>query len=198
MDMKNETEKLNKFKLAVFSGVEQQAQDIVNEAQELQKQRLSEAQDKTRHEMRAELEKIEKQFEAQKVRAISSRKLEAQRNVLTHRSEMMQKVFDNVCKALSEFCGSEKYPDELKQRLDKIAQQTQDKKCTAYFARRDMQLAAQLCEGTSFTPQQSQSITLGGVTVICEETGIAYDSSFDTALEQQKQNFIKASGLAQI
>ena len=196
MDMKNETEKLNKFKLAVFSGVEQQAQDIVNEAQELQKQRLSEAQDKTRHEMLAELEKIEKQFEAQKVRAISSRKLEAQRNVLTHRSEMMQKVFDNVCKALSEFCGSEKYPDE--QRLDKIAQQTQDKKCTAYFAKRDMQLAQQLCRGTNFTPQQSQSITLGGVTVICEETGIAYDSSFDTALEQQKQNFIKASGLAQI
>ena len=118
--------------------------------------------------------------------------------MLTHRSEMMQKVFDNVCKALSEFCGSEKYPDELKQRLDKIAQQTQDKKCTAYFAKRDMQLAQQLCQGTNFTPQQSQSITLGGVTVICEETGIAYDSSFDTALEQQKQNFIKASGLAQI
>lgn len=196
--MKNETEKLNKFKLAVFSGVEQQAQDIVKEAQAQQKQRLSEAQDQTRREMLTELEKIEKQFEADKVRAVSSRKLEAQRNVLTHRSEMMQKVFENVCKSLSEFCGSDKYPQELKQRLDNIAQQTQGKKCTAYFARRDMQLAAQLCEGTSFTPQQSQSITLGGVTVICEETGIAYDSSFDTALEQEKQNFIKASGLAQI
>ena len=63
---------------------------------------------------------------------------------------------------------------------------------------RKARYAQQLCQGTNFTPQQSQSITLGGVTVICEETGIAYDSSFDTALEQQKQNFIKASGLAQI
>ncbi len=196
--MKNETEKLNKFKLAVFSEVEQQAQDIVSEAQLQQKQRLSEAKMQTKSEMDSQLEIIEKQYEADKVRAVSSRKLEAQRNVLTHRSEMMQKVFDTVCKNLSEFCGSDKYPDELKARLDKIAQQTQGKKCTAYFARRDMQLAQQLCEGTSFTPQQSQSITLGGVTVICEETGIAYDSSFDTALEQEKQNFLKASGLAQI
>ena len=196
--MKNETEKLNKFKLAVFSGVEQQAQDIVSEAQLQQKQRLSEAKMQTKSEMDSQLEIIEKQYEADKVRAVSSRKLEAQRNVLTHRSEMMQKVFDTVCKNLSEFCGSDKYPDELKARLDKIAQQTQGKKCTAYFARRDMELGTQLCEGTSFTPQQSQSITLGGVTVICEETGIAYDSSFDTALEQEKQNFLKASGLAQI
>ena len=60
--MKNETEKLNKFKLAVFSGVEQQAQDIVNEAQAQQKQRLSEAQDQTHHEMLTELEKIEKKL----------------------------------------------------------------------------------------------------------------------------------------
>ena len=59
--MKNETEKLNKFKLAVFSEVEQQAQDIVSEAQLQQKQRLSEAKMQTKSEMDSQLEIIEKQ-----------------------------------------------------------------------------------------------------------------------------------------
>lgn len=196
--MKNETERLNRFKLAVFSEVEQQAQDIVKEAQEQQKQRLSDAKDETHNELLTELEKIEKEYEADKVRAISSRKLEAQRNVLTHRNDMMQKVFDNICAELDAFCKSDKYPEELKARLDKIAQQTQGKKCTAYFARRDIELGTELCKGTDFTAQQSQAIVLGGVTVVCEETGRAYDCSFDASLEQEKQNFMKASGLALI
>ena len=43
-----------------------------------------------------------------------------------------------------------------------------------------------------------QSILLGGVTVVCESSGIACDCSFDTSLAQQRQNFTKAAGLSKI
>ena len=39
--MKNESEKLNKFKLAVFSQAQKQADDIVSDAQQERKQRLA-------------------------------------------------------------------------------------------------------------------------------------------------------------
>jgi V/A-type H+-transporting ATPase subunit E len=126
--MKNETEKLNKFKLAVFAEVEQQAQSIVKEAQAQQKQLLSEAKEESQTELLTELEKIDKEFEAGKVRAVSSRKLESQRNVLTHRNEMIDKVFDNIRNSLAEFCNSEQYAELLKQRLELCAQQTGGKK----------------------------------------------------------------------
>lgn len=196
--MKNETEKLNKFKLAVFAEVEQQAQSIIAEAQAQQKQLLSEAKDESHNEILTELEKIDKEFEAGKVRAISSRKLEAQRNVLTHRNEMIDKVFSNIRKSLDEFCRSEQYPELLKKRLELCAQQTGGEKCTAYFAKRDLELGKELCKGTLFTAEPSQSITLGGVTVVCEASGIACDCSFDTSLAQQRQDFTKAAGLSQI
>ena len=196
--MKNETEKLNKFKLAVFSEVEQQAQDIINEAQALQKQQLGEARDEAHNELLSEIDAIEKECEANKVREVSSRRLEAQRNVLTHRGEMMNKVFENICKNLDEFCRTEAYAQELKKRLDSVAEQTKQAECTAYFAGRDIELGTQLCKGTHFTAEASEGITLGGVTVVCAKTGLAYDCTFDSTLEKEKQNFLKASGLAQI
>ena len=196
--MKNETEKLNKFKLAVFSEVEQQAQDIIKEAQSLQKQQLSDARDEAQNELLTEVEKIDKEWEAKKLHEVSSRRLEAQRNVLIHRGEMIDKVFETICKNLGEFCRSEDYAKELKKRLDSCAQQTGKAECTAYFAGRDIELGAELCKGTAFKAEVSQSILLGGVTVVCAETGLAYDCTFDSALEREKQNFLKASGLAQI
>lgn len=196
--MKNETEKLNKFKLAVFSQVEQQAQDIVSQAQAQQKEQLDAAKQETQSSVTAQLAAIDKEYEAEKIRSISSRKLQAQRNILSHRSEMINKVFEGVCKSLEEFCKSEGYKQELKQRLDKCAKQLDGKEATAYFAKRDLELGKELCKDTGFTPQQSQSIVLGGVMVVSEQTGIALDCTFDSTLEQEKQSFSETSGLAQI
>ena len=196
--MKNETEKLNRFKLAVFSEVEQQAQDIINEAQTLYKQRLSEAKDETQEELLNETGKIDKQCEAKKLHEVSSRRLEAQRNILVHRGEMMDKVFENICKNLAEFCKTEDYAKELKKRLDSCAQQTGQAECTAYFAKKDIELGTELCKGTQFKAEVSQGIQNGGVLVVCAGTGLAYDCTFDSTLEREKQNFLKASGLAQI
>ncbi len=195
--MKNETEKLNKFKLAVFSQVEQQAQEIIQEAQSQQKQRLAEAKQESQSELSEQLSAIDKQCRAKTLREISSRKLDAQRSVLTHRNEMIEKVFDNIRKSLAEFCKSENYRSELKQRLDKCAAQSQGKG-TAYFAKRDIELGRELCKGTRFTAQQSDSITLGGVTVIFADSNLAYDCTFDSTFERERQNFSKAAGLAQI
>ncbi len=196
--MKNENEKLNKFKIAVFSEVEQQAQDIIMQAQQQQRQQLKEAKDVTTNELLANLETIEKQNRAKTVREVSSRKLEAQRKVLSHRNEMIDKVFDSIRKNLAEFCKSEDYKELLRVRLAKCEEQTGTAKCTAYFSRRDIGIGQELCKGTKFTPQESQSITLGGVTVICEASGIAYDCTFDSSLNQQRELFSKASGLSQI
>ena len=196
--MKNETEKLNKFKLAVFSEVEQPAQDIINDAQAVQRQQLSEARDEAKNELLTEIEAIDKEHEAKKLREVSSRRLEAQRRVLSHRGEITDKVFETICKNIAEFCKSEAYAQELKKRLDSCAAQTGQAKCTAYFAAKDLELGTELCKGTLFTAEASQSITLGGVTVICGQTGLAYDCTFDSALERERQIFLKASGLAQI
>ena len=61
-----------------------------------------------------------------------------------------------------------------------------------------LELGKKLCKGTKFTAEPSQSILLGGVTVVCESSGIACDCSFDTSLAQQRQNFTKAAGLSKI
>ncbi len=196
--MKNETEKLNKFKLAVFSEVEQQAQTIISQAEAEQKARLTAARDELHNDLLNKLSTLEKDTEQRQVREVSSRKLEAQRNIIIHRNEMMKKVFDNVRANLDEFCKSDKYPEELKARLEKCAAQRPGSKGTAYFAQKDFELAKSICKATSFTPKVSENIILGGVLVSFNDCNLAFDCTFDASFEKQKQNFFKASGLAQI
>ncbi|WP_028506092.1 V-type ATP synthase subunit E family protein [Ruminococcus sp. FC2018] len=196
--MKKESERLNKFKLAVFSQAQKQADDIVSDAQQDRKQRLADAKDKTHSDMLSELEQIDREYQADMVREISSRKIQAQRNVLTHRSEMIDRVFDNIRKQLLELCDSEKYPEELKARLDKCAAQAPDKKATAYFTKRDIELGRELCKGTAFTAEETSDFSLGGVLVVFKDSQIALDCTFDSALEQERENFSKSAGLGQI
>ena len=93
--MKNETEKLNKFKLAVFSEAQQQAQSIISQAEAEQKTRLTQAREETHNELLNIIGTLEKETEAKKVREVSSRRLEAQRNILIHRNEMMTAADDD-------------------------------------------------------------------------------------------------------
>lgn len=194
--MKNETEKLNEFKLAVFSRAQQQAQDIISQAKAQQEDLLNAAKQETQSSVNSQLEAIDKQYAQNKVRSVSSHKLQAQRNVLRHRNEMINRVFENVCKRLEDLCKSEEYEQLLKARLDKCAKYLNGSGGIAYFAKRDLELGRELCKAFGFTAQQSQNISLGGVTVVCEQTGIALDCTFDSALEQEKQDFSKTAGLA--
>ena len=196
--MKNETEKLNKFKLAVFSEAQQQAQSIISQAEAEQKTRLTQAREETHNELLNIIGTLEKETEAKKVREVSSRRLEAQRNILIHRNEMMTRVFDNVKAELEKFCQSDKYEDELKARLEKCTAQRPDSEGTAYFAKRDLELGTKLCKSTGLTPQSSDNIKLGGVMVAFSDCNIAFDCTFDASFEKEKERFPKASGLAQI
>ncbi len=196
--MKNESEKLNKFKLAVFSQAQKQADDIVSDAQQERKQRLADAKEFARSNMLSELEQIDRQYQADMVREISSRKIQAQRNVLSHRTEMIDRVFSNITKQLGELCTGERYSAELKARLDKCAAQAPGKKATAYFTKRDIELGRELCKGSSFTAEESADFSLGGVIVVFKDSQIALDCTFDSALEQERQNFSKSAGLGQI
>lgn len=196
--MKNETEKLNKFKLAVFSEAQQQAQEIIDSAEKEQKQRLNSARMESKDSLDAQLEEINKEFEAQRLKEVSSRRLEAQRNILTHRSEMIDRVFENVKKTLNDFAASDKYPQELKRRIEKCCEQAPGKKGTAYFTKRDIELGRELCRETGLTAEETKSFSLGGVLVIFSGSDIAYDCTFDASLEQERADFSKNAGLGQL
>lgn len=196
--MKNETEKLNKFKLAVFSQAQRQAQSITGGTSSQQKQRLRDAKKQTQSELKTELDKIKKDFEAQTLRSISSSKLTAQRNVLSHRSKMIERVFENIRSSLLEHCKGEEYPAELKARLEKCISACPDKKGTAFFTSRDIELGKELCKGTKLTAKETAAFTLGGVMVVFDETGVAYDCTYDAAFERERQGFSAKAGLADI
>ena len=196
--MKNETEKLNRFKLAVFAEVEQQAQTIISEAEALQKSRLTEAKSETRSELRSKLDAAKKEYEEKMLHEVSSRSLQAQRNVLIHRNELIDKVFDNVRKGVEEFCRTDKYPQELKAMLENCISQRPGSAGTAFFARRDIELGTKLCRDTKLTAEVSDNITLGGVSVTFSDCNLAYDCTFDSSFEKERQDFSKAAGLAHI
>lgn len=193
--MKNETERLEKFKKAIFDEVDAKAREIISEAETERDEKLEKARREADGFVQSKISQIDKDCEAKSVRELSSDSLQAKRNVLLSREGLIDKVFSNVRDKLEEFMKTPEYGKMLSERVKSCAEKYPDDKGVVYVALKDEGLADLLSLNGKYKVEPSETVEVGGAMVVLEEKGIALDCTFDTALSEQRESFARRAGL---
>lgn len=193
--MKNETEKLEKFKKAIFDEVDAKAQEMISEAEAEREERLEKARREADGFVQSRIAQIDKDCEAKAVRELSSDSLQAKRNVLLSREELIDKVFSNVRNKLDEFMKTPEYGKMLAERVRSCAEKYPEDNVVVYVALKDEALCGQISTGGKYRTEPSETVEVGGAMVVLEDKGIALDYTFDTALSEQRESFARKAGL---
>ena len=183
--MENQTIKLERFKQAVFEDAEKQAKLITESADKQRENELAQAKIEAQSLADSKKAATDKTEEARAVREISSKQLEAKRNVLCHREKLIDSVFGNVKSRLAAFKASGDYKTWLKQTYP-------EHKGVIYLSPEDMKYAPDLAD---FEVKSRDSIELGGMLMVYEDMGIALDYTFDSAFEGQRSAFTEKAEL---
>ena len=190
--MENQTNKLERFKQAVFEDAEMQAKLITEAADKQRETELAQAKIEAQSLADSKKAAADKTEEARAVREISSKQLEAKRNVLCHREKLIDIVFDSVKNRLAAFKASGEYKLWLKEKAEKCKQTYPEHKGVLYLSPEDMTFAPELA---GFEVKSRDSIELGGVLAVYDDMGIALDYTFDSAFEQQRSAFTEKAEL---
>ncbi len=194
--MISDNEKLNKFINAVNDEIDRKIQAIINEA-EKEKQAIldkaeNEATEAAENYYNINYKRNDKQF----VRDISYAELNAKKEIIQHREEVVNKIFKEVKQKLMEFRNSPKYVDMLIKNLlvMHISEDTE-----IYLCADDMKYAELLKKAI---PSQnikisvSERIMLGGILVYNASRGVIIDKTFDLALEENKRIFVNSNAFS--
>lgn len=190
--MENQTNKLERFKQAVFEDAEKQAKLITEAADKQRETELAQAKIEAQSLADSKKAAADKTEEARAVREISSKQLEAKRNVLCHREKLIDSVFDSVKNRLAAFKASGEYKLWLKEKAEKCKQTYPEHKGVLYLSPEDMTFVPELA---GFEVKSRDSIELGGVLAVYDDMGIALDYTFDSAFEQQRSAFTEKAEL---
>ena len=183
--MENQTIKLERFKQAVFEDAEKQAKLITEAADKQRENELAQAKIEAQSLADSKKAATDKTEEARAIREISSKQLEAKRNVLCHREKLIDSVFDNVKSRLATFKASRDYKSWLKEKAEKCKQTYPEHKGVIY-------LSPDLAD---FEVKSRDSIELGGMLMVYEDMGIALDYTFDSVFEGQRSAFTEKAEL---
>lgn len=194
--MAEEKNKLEHFKNAVFAEAEKRADSIVEQAQKTVDKNKKKIKKTIKTTENAEFLKIDKDTQARIIREISAKKLNSNRNILLHRQQLSDKIFANVEKRLSDFRNSDKYEDYLLKLVKSSAEKFPDEKGFVFIGKADEKYKEMLEKASGFNVEIKPSITLGGLIVVFSGINVVLDSSFDSALEEEKENFCNTSQLA--
>ncbi|MBR1422569.1 MAG: V-type ATP synthase subunit E [Ruminococcus sp.] len=189
----NETEKLERFRQAVFDEADRKARDITEAAELEYKNRLDEAQNNAAQSEQDAKKEADRAMQDRQLREVSAQRIGSQRNVLIHREELIERVFSNVRQKLADLRKTDKYKAYLKQKATLAWGEYPEFKGTAYLAPEDMKYA-DVFDG--FEVKERDGIELGGVLIVYDEQGIALDNTFDSAFEEQRALFSNRSELA--
>lgn len=193
--MTDQTQKLEKFKQAVFDEAAQKADEIIRETEAQCAEALEKARAEAEGLIAESKARAEKERREAAQRAGSAGRLESRRNILTAREQVIDRVFDGIRKKLMAFRQTADYEKLLVKRVTECAELYPDKKGEVRLAPTDMKYAEKLTCGGRFEVSESAGILLGGVIVVFPEDNLALDCTFDNEYQKQRSGFAGKVGL---
>ena len=193
--MTDQTEKLEKFKQAVFDEAAARADEIIKETKAHCAELVARAKADAEELLNESKAKADKEYREAAQRTQSAGRLDSRRNVLIAREQIIDKVFANVRSKLEVFRQTEDYEKLLIKRVEECANAYPDKKGEVRVASADMKYAEKLTCGGRFKVCESANILLGGVMIVFPEDNLALDYTFDNEYSRQRSGFAGKAGL---
>lgn len=190
-------------KLAAFSAI------VINDAREKREQLLEETEreyneriDKKEAEL---LESADNKIESDMKNAgktanerILRAEIDAKKRLILKREEIIESVMGDAAQRLESFANGAEYKDWLIQKTQKAVSETGEGKKTVYLAPRDMKFKAEIEKlGEDIAVKEAETAAPeGGVRVVNHEKRIAADYTLAVLLSEQRQTFLRESGLS--
>ena len=190
-------------KLAAFSAI------VINDARERREQLLEQTEREYReridkketellegayNEIQSDIRTIDKSANEQILRA----ELDAKKRLIVKREEIIAAVMDAAAERLNAFTKSGDYKPWLLKKAEKALNETGEGKKTIYLAPRDMKYSAEIEKlGINITvTETAMPSPEGGLRVLNTDKRVAADYTLSELLSEQKQGFLRESGLS--
>lgn len=188
--MDERTEKsFNKLKNFVLNDAHKQREKITEEIEE---KINSELEQKKKEFMREADRQIQSGLETAKREnktEVLETEMKAKKELMSFREDIVNGVFEEVKKKISEFKNTEEYKKWLLHKAHQAIDSCGEGKKTVYVSAEDMDKL----EGIE--AEKAERNILGGIIAENTEKGIVADYSLDELLSEARDNFLKSSGL---
>lgn len=195
--MPNTDEKVSKFLLAINQYAEEQRQQILDEVQQYIDQELKKAESEVLNDVYHLIQKETADMRNQIRMQLSRKELEAKKALLSHRSELTAKVFDQAEEKIRAFTDSPAYEPFLIQAACRLSTVLKVEDVVLQMREADVAKYGDAVLKV-FGPAElkaSKDIRLGGLTGESVSLGLLADETLDSRLEAQREWFMEHSGL---
>ncbi len=189
-------EKIARFEEAINKESEAKAKAVISAAEHRAKESVSSADDvyleKVYNFVSTETKNIKRKY----AKLVSQKEFEASKTVFVHRNRAVEAFFEDMAKEISDFSKTPEYQQDLANLLSEIEKENGFASDTvAYVKAEDAEAVKKLYP--SLNVKADKKIKLGGVTVFYPNKSLYIDKTFDSAFEQQKEEFVN-NGLMQL
>ncbi len=191
-----ESEKLERFIHAVDAEVDKEVNRIIGEGEASREEILKDAKEESLNIAYQTLQDSIKKIYAKYVKIVAKAELDAKRDVLTKRGELIDLVFENVKNLIKEFTQTPQYA----KFLAKLAKEQNIVPGAQICLRpQDMKYVGEIQEalGIQVEFKEDSSIKLGGICIFYPEKSFLLDKTIDLALANQKEAFIEKNCFSQ-
>ena len=186
---------LKRFADAVYADAENEKKATLEELSAKKSEQFSKIEDQLLREcyqtIQSEISKIKNESQLK----LSEETQKARRTLLSRRQEIEDSVFAAAGEKILAYTKTDAYLTYLQHELSAIAPQYQGVACTLVLRQEDMALAEKLCGYFDHCTATAGNITLGGFLLRCPEKNVSVDGTFDTRLENKREEFKQNSGL---
>lgn len=196
--MDNIEEKLNMLSAMIMKNANEERERLIEETENRYKSLIAEKENEYLQEAYETIRKCKSESERSAGEKLLRAEMDSKKQVLLKREEIINSVMDSVRDRLSDFAHSDAYESWLVKKAASAVKEAGDGGKVIYVAEDDMRYADGLktvCDTKIAIEAASEHDFLGGVRVYNADRRISVDYSFKELIADEKQSFLRNSGL---
>jgi len=187
------TERAEMFFETLRKEIAASTEKIIMDAENEKEKIIEKANDESLRKAYDDIQGSARKTESKYALITAKKELEIRQNILRHRMEVTDRIFDNVVGKINVFRSTEKYPVYLSKLLSEI--ELSDG-MIVYLSADDMKYKDTLGKdaGAKISFEADKLIKLGGLSVFIPEKSVIIDKTIDSAFNDEKKAF-SSSGI---
>lgn len=195
--MSDNTEKIGRFQEAINSAASAEIDRLVSEAAKEIEISLKDTEANLAEEYERVVAERTAQLQSERDRAISRKSFSVSKETIAYRSKLVDELFDEVYREITEYALSDGYKAKLKATLAEINGQFAFYDGVTVFAKdKDVETVAELVKAyNGVNVKADVNIRLGGITVVYPKENRCVDKTLDDAFRASKEGFVNNAEL---
>ncbi len=186
---------LTKFANGVYAEARKKREKITEELEAKTAETIKNKDEELKRRYKNESKKIREEYEKDAKLSLTRLERELSATVIKRRAEIEKEVFTCAEEKLREFTELSEYKDYIKRKLEENAQSFNKGEAVCKARECDLELIKSVSPISNMKFETAEEDIIGGFILINREIGIYADCTLRTALSEEKDTFLRISGL---